>query len=60
MASCGFRPPAGLVKIDPQRAQHPAAWLAIEQVTLDRMVLPSGQAVKIRPGQENLEIAYTG
>jgi ligand-binding sensor domain-containing protein/signal transduction histidine kinase len=34
--------------------------LEIEQVWVDRTAWPSGEAVKIRPGQDDLEIRYTG
>jgi ligand-binding sensor domain-containing protein/signal transduction histidine kinase len=50
----------GLVKIDPRRLNRQPPLLAIERVMLDSVVLPVAQAVQIKPGQENLEIAYTG
>ncbi len=50
----------GVVKIDPQRLSRQPPLLAIERVTLDRAALPVGQTVQINPGQENLEIQYTG
>jgi signal transduction histidine kinase/ligand-binding sensor domain-containing protein len=50
----------GVVVIDPRQRNIPPSKVAIERVILDRLPLPSGQAVQIKPDQENLEIEYTG
>ena len=50
----------GVVVIDPRQHNVQPSLVAIERVTLDRAPLPAGQAVQIKPGQENLEIEYTG
>lgn len=50
----------GAVVIDPKKLNKQPSLLAIEKVTLDRRVLPLGQTVLVNPGQENLEIQYTG
>ncbi len=50
----------GVVVIDPRQRNVQPSLVAIERVTLDRMPLPAEQAVQIKPGQENLEIEYTG
>jgi ligand-binding sensor domain-containing protein/signal transduction histidine kinase len=50
----------GVVAIDPRQLNRQPPLVAIEQVTLDRTVLPASRWVFINPGQENLEIQYTG
>jgi signal transduction histidine kinase/ligand-binding sensor domain-containing protein len=50
----------GVVAINPRQRNVQPSRVAIERVTLDRTLLPVGQAVQIKPGQENLEIEYTG
>jgi len=50
----------GVVVIDPRKRNTQPPLLAVEKITLDRVTLPSDQAITIRPGQENLEIQYTG
>ncbi len=50
----------GVVAIDPRQRNIAPSRVAIERVTLDRAPLPLGQPVQIKPGQENLEIEYTG
>jgi len=50
----------GVVVIDPQKRNSSPSQVTIERVFLDRALLPVGQPVQIRPGQENLEIEYTG
>ncbi len=50
----------GVVAIDPRQRDIQPSLVAIERVTLDRTLLPAGQTVQIKPGQENLEIEYTG
>ncbi len=50
----------GAVVIDPRRYNTEPPLVAIEQATLDREILPAGESVRIRPGQGNLEIHYTG
>ncbi|MBI1764742.1 MAG: hypothetical protein HYR56_25250 [Acidobacteria bacterium] len=50
----------GVVVVDPKQRNVPPSRAIIERVILDRAPLPAGQPVRIRPGQENLEIEYTG
>jgi signal transduction histidine kinase/ligand-binding sensor domain-containing protein len=50
----------GLVSIDPVQSPAMLPPVVIEDVVLDREPLPSGQAVRVPPGKENLEIHYTG
>ncbi len=50
----------GLVAIDPESSSALLPPVRIEQVVLDRQALPLGQRVRIEPGQESLEIHYTG
>jgi ligand-binding sensor domain-containing protein/signal transduction histidine kinase len=50
----------GVVAIDPRLRNSQPSLVAIERVILDRAPLPTGQPVRIRPEQENLEIEYTG
>lgn len=50
----------GVVAVDPRRLNAQPPLVAIEQATLDRVALPAGPEVVIHPGQENLEIQYTG
>jgi ligand-binding sensor domain-containing protein/signal transduction histidine kinase len=49
----------GLVVIDPQKQGSQPPSLMIESVTLDRVLLPTDRAVRVNPGQENLEVDYT-
>ncbi|OLC46388.1 MAG: hypothetical protein AUH43_14160 [Acidobacteria bacterium 13_1_40CM_65_14] len=51
---------AGVVVVDPQQRHSQPPLVAIEHVTLDREARPVGQVLRIKPGQENLEIQYTG
>jgi signal transduction histidine kinase/ligand-binding sensor domain-containing protein len=50
----------GLVAIDPELSGAILPPVMIEQVVIDRQALSPGQTVRIEPGQENLEIHYTG
>jgi ligand-binding sensor domain-containing protein/signal transduction histidine kinase len=50
----------GVVVIDPRQLSTQQSRVAIERIILDRTPLPPGQPVHLRPGQENLEIEYTG
>ncbi|MBL8208063.1 MAG: hypothetical protein JNM09_27770, partial [Blastocatellia bacterium] len=50
----------GVVAIDPRQHNTQLSLVLIERVTLDRAPLSTGQAVQIKPDQENLEIEYTG
>jgi ligand-binding sensor domain-containing protein/signal transduction histidine kinase len=50
----------GVVAIDPRPRDIPPSRVVIERVVLDRAPLPADQPVRIRSGQENLEIEYTG
>jgi signal transduction histidine kinase/ligand-binding sensor domain-containing protein len=50
----------GVVVVDPRRHNLKPPLVAIEQVILDRETLPAGVAVRIRPGEDDLEVQYTG
>ena len=50
----------GAVVVEPRQRNLRPSLVAIEQALLDRFPLPLGQPLSIRPGQENLEIQYTG
>jgi ligand-binding sensor domain-containing protein/signal transduction histidine kinase len=50
----------GVVVIDPRRQNARTPLVVIERVTLNSSALPVGQILQIHPGQENLEIQYTG
>ena len=50
----------GLVAIDPDHAGADPPPVKLEQVVLDRQSLPFDKTVEIGPGQESLEIHYTG
>ncbi len=49
----------GLVSVDPSRQNTRPPLVAIETVTIDRQVAPSGAPVRLQPGQRDLEIGYT-
>jgi signal transduction histidine kinase len=51
----------GAVAIDPRtvRASRPPK-VSIEQVAIDRRIIEVGQPVRVQPGEDNVEIKYTG
>src|SRR5260370_6734007 len=51
----------GAVAIDPRtvRASRPPK-VGIEQVAIDRRIVEAGQPVRVQPGEDNVEIKYTG
>lgn len=49
----------GLVAVNPQPRSAEPPRLAIEQVSVDGAARPVGQTLRLRPGEENLEIQYT-
>ncbi len=55
-----FATARGVAVVDPRNQHRQPPLVAIEQVTVDRVALPAGQSVRLNPGQENLEIQYTG
>jgi ligand-binding sensor domain-containing protein/signal transduction histidine kinase len=55
-----FPTATGAVVIDPTPRNSEPPLVAIESVVLDREAVPVGQAVRVGPDQENLEIQYTG
>jgi ligand-binding sensor domain-containing protein/signal transduction histidine kinase len=50
----------GAVVLDPKQRNLQPSLVAIERIILDRVPVPAGHAVQVRPDQENLEIEYTG
>ncbi|MFN7929948.1 MAG: two-component regulator propeller domain-containing protein [Blastocatellia bacterium] len=50
----------GVVALDPKQRNTQPTVVAIERVIVDREPLPAGQAIQLKPQQENLEIEYTG
>jgi signal transduction histidine kinase len=50
----------GLVVIDPRRRDMVPPHVVIERITVDREPRPAGATVRMTPGEENLEIEYTG
>ena len=50
----------GVVVVDPRRRDTEPPRVRIEAVAVDRQPRPVGATVRISPGQENLEIQYTG
>ena len=49
----------GLVAVNPRKLDTVPPQVVIEQIRLDGEVLPAGQAARLQPGHENLEIQYT-
>ncbi len=49
----------GVVSIDPSRDNARPPLVAIETVTIDRHLVLPGAAVRVEPGQRDLEIRYT-
>jgi signal transduction histidine kinase/ligand-binding sensor domain-containing protein len=50
----------GIVVIDPRRRDTEPPRVLIEGITIDREPVPIAGPVRVTPGQENLEIQYTG
>lgn len=49
----------GVVAINPQQFDKEPPRVLIEQITVDDVGLPVGEPLRIRPGQERLEVQYT-
>jgi ligand-binding sensor domain-containing protein/signal transduction histidine kinase len=49
----------GVVVVDPRESDQKPPLISVEQVTLDGASLPLGQPIRVKSGQENLEIQYT-
>lgn len=49
----------GIVVVDPRRLDQRPPVVVIEGVSVDSLAQPLDQAVRIRPGQENVEVQYT-
>ena len=49
----------GVVVVDPRRRNWKPPRVAIERVLLDRQPFAADQVIRMRPGQDNLEIQYT-
>ena len=58
--SLWFPTTKGIVAIDPRRRDTEPPRVVIEGMTIDREPLAIGGPVRLTPGQENLEIHYTG
>jgi signal transduction histidine kinase/ligand-binding sensor domain-containing protein len=58
--SLWFPTTKGIVAIDPRRSDTEAPRTLIEGITIDREPVAIGAPVRLTPGQENLEIQYTG
>ena len=54
-----FATARGLVMVDPSRQDTQPPLVAIETISIDRQPVAPGAAVRIEPGQRDLEIAYT-
>jgi signal transduction histidine kinase len=50
----------GIVAIDPRRRDTEPPRVVIEGITIDREPIATGGPVRLTPGQENLDIQYTG
>lgn len=50
----------GIVAVDPRRRDLDPPRVLIEGVIVDREPVAIGEAIRLTPGQENLEIQYTG
>jgi signal transduction histidine kinase len=55
-----FATAKGVVIVDPRRGNMQAPLVSIEEVTVDREPVAAAPAVRLQPGQRNLEIRYTG
>ena len=49
----------GIVAVDAARRSTAPPLVALEAITIDREPQPFGQPIRVSPGQQNLEIAYT-
>jgi signal transduction histidine kinase/ligand-binding sensor domain-containing protein len=58
--SLWFPTTKGIVAIDPRRRDTQPPRVVIERITIDREPITTGGPVRLTPGQENLEIQYTG
>jgi signal transduction histidine kinase len=58
--SLWFPTTKGIVAIDPRRRDTQPPRVVIEGITVDREPIATGGPVRLNPGQENLEIQYTG
>jgi signal transduction histidine kinase/ligand-binding sensor domain-containing protein len=58
--SLWFPTTKGIVAIDPRRRDTEPPRVVIEGITVDREPIATGGPVRLNPGQENLEIQYTG
>jgi signal transduction histidine kinase/ligand-binding sensor domain-containing protein len=58
--SLWFPTTKGIVVIDPRRRDTQPPRVLIEGITIDREPIAIGGAIRVSPGQENLEIQYTG
>ena len=58
--SLWFPTTKGIVAIDPRRRDTEPPRVLIEGITIDREPIAIGGPVRLTPGQENLEIQYTG
>ena len=58
--SLWFPTTKGVVVVDPQQRDTMPPRVVIEDVTIDREPVQGGQAVRVLPGHENVEIQYTG
>ena len=58
--SLWFPTTKGIVVIDPRRRDADPPRVVIEGITIDRQPAPIAGPVRVTPGQENIEIQYTG
>ena len=58
--SLWFPTTRGIVVIDPRRRDTDPPRVLIEGIAIDRQPVAGGGTVRLAPGQENLEIQYTG
>jgi signal transduction histidine kinase/ligand-binding sensor domain-containing protein len=58
--SLWFPTTKGIVVIDPRRRDTEPPRVLIEGISIDREAVPIAGPVRVTPGQENLEIQYTG
>ena len=58
--SLWFPTTKGIVAIDPRRRDTEPPRVLIEGITIDRTPVAIGGPVRLTPGQQNLEIQYTG
>ncbi len=58
--SLWFPTTRGVVVVDPRARSAQEPRVVIESVAVDGRIVPADHAVRLSPGQENLEIQYTG